>query len=75
MGITMYEVMTLHSPYEGMNLKEIKTELKSNKYPEIRLEEVKGCYDEGLVRVVNKMLSVYNFCYFILYFLYFCNSH
>jgi hypothetical protein len=68
MGMTMYEVMTLRNPYEGMSWKEIKTEHESNKYPQIRLEEVKGHYDEEFVKVINKMLSVCCFCYFILYF-------
>jgi hypothetical protein len=68
MGITMYEVITLHNPYEGMSIRKIKTTLESGKYPQIRSEEVEGCYyDEELLRVVNMMLVVCNFCYFILY--------
>jgi serine/threonine protein kinase len=44
MGITMYEVITLHNPYEGMTTLEIKSSLKSDKYPQICLEEIKGYY-------------------------------
>jgi hypothetical protein len=64
----MYEVITLHNPYEGMSVKEIKTKLKSGKYPQIRSKEVERCYNEEFVRVINKMLSVSNLFYFILYF-------
>jgi hypothetical protein len=67
MGITMYEVITLHNPYEGMKTEEIKSSLKSNKYPQICLEEIKGYYEEKLLKVVNMMLSVCNFCFVILF--------
>jgi hypothetical protein len=71
----MYEVITLHNPYEGKTKEDIKTAFESNKYPQIRSEEVEGYYDKELLKVVNKMLSVWNFYYLILYFIYFYNSH
>jgi serine/threonine protein kinase len=69
-GITMYEVITLHNHFEGKGCEEIKLQLKSGKYPKI--EDTKGLYDVEMINIVNGMLSVcFFFCSFVCFYVYF----
>jgi hypothetical protein len=54
----MYEVTTLHNPFSGKKKEEIEATLKSGIYPHIKEEDVKRFYNEELIEVVNKMMSV-----------------
>jgi serine/threonine protein kinase len=63
-GITMYEIITLHNPFENKNEKKIKSELLSNNYP--ILTDKEGLYNNEMIKIINSMLTVYfySFIYF-----------
>jgi serine/threonine protein kinase len=58
MGITMYELMTLHRPFEGKSREYIRNKLSLGEYPYLKKEDIKGLYDDELVDSVNMMLTV-----------------
>jgi hypothetical protein len=69
----MYEVITLHNPFKGKKRVEIKSQIKSGKYPRIEYEEgLYKLYDIEMINIINEMLSVYFlFCSFFFISTYF----
>jgi hypothetical protein len=63
----MYEVITLHNPFEGKEHNEIESELKNGKYPKIENKELYKLYDIEMINIVNEMLTVCLFNYIILF--------
>jgi hypothetical protein len=66
-GITMYEVITLHNPFENKTYKEIEKVLLCGEYPVIVDEKI--FYDAEMIKVINSMLSVYHFFLYIYIFI------
>jgi serine/threonine protein kinase len=68
-GITMYEIITLHNPFEEMKtIEEIKSLLSSGKYPV--LEDKNRLYDIEMIEIINLMLKVFFFSYMFIFFLF-----
>jgi serine/threonine protein kinase len=65
-GITMYEVITLHHPFENKSNDQVKRLLLSGKYPII--VDDKGYYDAEMIKVIDSMLNVY-YSFFFFFFL------
>jgi hypothetical protein len=62
----MYEVITLHDPFENKSYEAIERQLSSGKYPVVVDE--KGFYDVEMIKLINSMLSVYHsFFFFFIY--------
>jgi serine/threonine protein kinase len=66
-GITMYEVITLHNPFENKSDDQVKRLLLRDDYPVILDEE--GFYDAEMIKLINSMLSVYHFFYIYIFLL------
>jgi serine/threonine protein kinase len=58
-GITMYEVITLHNPFKNKTDEEIEKLLLHGEYPIIVDKE--GFYDTEMIKIINSMLSVFVF--------------
>jgi hypothetical protein len=52
----MYEIITLHNPFESKNKEKIKSELLSNNYP--ILSDKEGLYNNEMIEIINSMLTV-----------------
>jgi serine/threonine protein kinase len=57
-GITMIFVITQKVAFSGKKEEEIKEELLSGKYPQIKIEDYERLYDKEMINLINSMLTV-----------------